>query len=176
MISAKTFEQNFSEIFISALTITWFIVLPTYLWMTVDNTVSDARTFILAVKSGDIKLVKELLGKGVDVNTLDYNGDSALIIATQKHNCVLIDLLLEAGASVWQEDREGRIARDYVIHYGTIYMDGKEYSDVLGLNYLDRLDISYKIYNYVTDFELDYNMCQIVANYLHCRKNDLHDY
>jgi ankyrin repeat protein len=53
-----------------------------------------------AVKSNDVARVKELVQKGVNVNTLDMNGDAPLIQAAYEGYTEIVKLLLEAGADV----------------------------------------------------------------------------
>ena len=64
--------------------------------------------FIEAVKSGDrAKIAKFLKNKKLDVDVVDEDGKSALIIAVENNDVEVAKLLLEHGANVnFQEDNE----------------------------------------------------------------------
>jgi ankyrin repeat protein len=53
-----------------------------------------------AVKKNDVEAVRQLIGKGIDVNQLDANNDSPLIMAAYKGHTEIVALLLKAGADV----------------------------------------------------------------------------
>jgi ankyrin repeat protein len=57
-------------------------------------------TLMKAVKSNNVARVKELIQQGVNVNTLDTNGDAPLIQAAYEGYTEIVRLLLEAGADV----------------------------------------------------------------------------
>ncbi|MBI5249866.1 MAG: ankyrin repeat domain-containing protein [Desulfomonile tiedjei] len=60
-----------------------------------------------AVKDGNIAQVNFLLDGGMDVDSLDENGSSLLLIATASGNEPLIDLLLRRGADAGLRDNSG---------------------------------------------------------------------
>lgn len=53
-----------------------------------------------ATKKGELEIVKELLSKGVDINTRDSFGCTALIIASQNMHSEIVKELLSKGADV----------------------------------------------------------------------------
>ena len=61
---------------------------------------SDKVKLISAVANGKIGLVKSLLAKGVDINSVGYYGESALEMATKKGNLELVEFLLSEGALI----------------------------------------------------------------------------
>jgi ankyrin repeat protein len=59
----------------------------------------DGRTpLMIAVRVGSIQTVQVLLAKGADVNAKDSEGKTALMLATERDNAKLIELLRQAGA------------------------------------------------------------------------------
>jgi outer membrane protein assembly factor BamB len=69
------------------------------------NAKDDMRESLwAAVRNGDPKAVKEVLGKGADVNAKNEIGVSALWIAASKGNREIVELLLEARAEVNARD------------------------------------------------------------------------
>ena len=48
-----------------------------------------------ASEKGDIEAIKSLLGKGVDVNFIDFYGRTALAVAATKGNKEIVNLLIE---------------------------------------------------------------------------------
>ncbi len=64
-----------------------------------------ADTFVSAVYTGNIEIVRELINAGVDVNEPDpNNGVFALTRAIEKNNVTMVDILLKAGAGVPKKD------------------------------------------------------------------------
>ncbi len=55
---------------------------------------------VRAVRKNNIKLVKELIEQGYDINKPDVNGDTALILAAYEGKTAILKLLLESGADV----------------------------------------------------------------------------
>jgi ankyrin repeat protein len=53
---------------------------------------------MIAVRVGSIQTVQVLLAKGADVNASDSEGKTALMLATERDNAKLIELLRQAGA------------------------------------------------------------------------------
>lgn len=61
--------------------------------------VTGCESLRRAAASGDVKAVRELLASGTDVNE-NYNGETALVLASIKGNTEVVKLLLDRGASV----------------------------------------------------------------------------
>ena len=53
-----------------------------------------------AVRSGNLENVESLINSGVDVNAVDYNGWTALLLASCYGNALIAQLLIENGADV----------------------------------------------------------------------------
>lgn len=76
------------------------------------------RLFALAA-GGQVKLIKDLLEKGVDVNARRASGgETALHIATEKGHTQTVLALLDAGADPTVKDSRGRTAYDIVQRLG----------------------------------------------------------
>ena len=56
--------------------------------------------FIVAVNNDRVPQVKELLGKGIDPNTVGPNGEPALVLAARAGYAGTVDALLAAKANV----------------------------------------------------------------------------
>ena len=81
-------------------------------WDVVDYLLDEGASvegdvFVDAAVSGNVKLVRSLLDRGVDVDSTDWLGNTALIKVVQRHDgyygdgpVVLVRLLLESGANV----------------------------------------------------------------------------
>ena len=61
----------------------------------------------LAVIKGDHRAVKMLLERGADVHICDYNGDTALLNAAERHDTTCIGLLLNANANKAHRNKVG---------------------------------------------------------------------
>lgn len=58
------------------------------------------QEFHEAAKNGDIEALKRLLGAGININSPDHKGDSALVNSCANDNIAVIKFLLENGADV----------------------------------------------------------------------------
>lgn len=56
-------------------------------------------TFISAAKAGDIEKVKTLLKDGININSTNNYGETALIVAAQNGHTEIVKLLIEKGAN-----------------------------------------------------------------------------
>jgi ankyrin repeat protein len=66
--------------------------------------------FLKACRDGDLKKVKQLLKEGVDVNTKDEDGWTALMYACLKGEKKVAEFLIEKGVDVNAKDKNGRTA------------------------------------------------------------------
>ena len=73
----------------------------------------------LSVKNGYIKCSEMLIKAGADVNATLYTGNSsALMLAVQVNSSTIVNLLLQAGASVNSQNRDGETALINAIEWG----------------------------------------------------------
>ena len=72
----------------------------------VDNA-GLGKAFLGAVKDGNVAVVKEMLSRGVDPNTLSANGWTGLTYATASGHLELVKLLIQAGTDVNKADKDG---------------------------------------------------------------------
>jgi len=63
-----------------------------------ENTLG--RDFIEAAEEGNIKVVRDAISKGVDVNAFSVEGETALHCAARRGNEAIIEILLSAGADL----------------------------------------------------------------------------
>ena len=66
--------------------------------------------FFKALSSRDVKALKILLNKGIEINEKYDNGSTALLIASEKGDKEIVKLLLDNGASVHDKDNDGDTA------------------------------------------------------------------
>ena len=73
------------------------------------RTLTEAEQLIQAADIGDLKRVKYLLGRGVNVNVHDGSDKmTALLSATATAHPEVVDYLLNSGADVNAQDKDGR--------------------------------------------------------------------
>jgi ankyrin repeat protein len=65
-----------------------------------SSSFQDRLSFIEAAKEGNVSAIELLLDKGVDVNTIDRDGNTALILAARYNQRACIQKLLEKGSNV----------------------------------------------------------------------------
>lgn len=68
---------------------------------------------IEAAEYGDIKRIKELIKNGVNVNTPNANGFTAITIAAMNNNLDMLRLLLSAGANPYIRAKNNQNAVDW---------------------------------------------------------------
>jgi ankyrin repeat protein len=73
---------------------------------------------IIAVSSGDIKKVVELLSSGADVNVTNKNNETPLHLAAWKGYAEIASLLLKHGANVNAQENTGLRPLHYAAWYG----------------------------------------------------------
>jgi hypothetical protein len=100
----------------------YVIVLP-ILWLTLVASVAlkdfyYSNNIVTAASDGHTDLVRELINQGVDVNSKNSSGFTALIIASQAGYIETIKALLAAGADVNARNIEGETALYYAALHG----------------------------------------------------------
>jgi len=73
---------------------------------------------IEVVRRGDVNRVTDLIALGTDVNEVDSDGVTALIMASMAGNLAVVEALLEAGAKPESEDARGYNAYRAAMFYG----------------------------------------------------------
>merc|ERR1711988_902771 len=69
----------------------------------------EASALKLAVEGGNWLLAQKILQAGVDVNTmLDHEGHTALMLAVQRGDSKMVQVLTVSGANVMVQDRNGK--------------------------------------------------------------------
>ncbi len=68
---------------------------------------TDESSFIQAVIDQDVRKTKELLSRTHDPNASSLKKVPALILAVQRENLEIIEILLEAGAKITNRDQSG---------------------------------------------------------------------
>ena len=63
-------------------------------------------------EKGDKKTIEELLHDGVDINSNNDKGLTALMLATQEGHKDIVELLLQNGADITLKNHEGKTALD----------------------------------------------------------------
>jgi len=58
----------------------------------------EDKNLLDATRSGNLTLVKDLVAKGANVNAINEDGNTALLIATLKGHGAIVRFLLEKGA------------------------------------------------------------------------------
>ncbi|KDO18700.1 TKL protein kinase [Saprolegnia parasitica CBS 223.65] len=72
-----------------------------------DAEAAANRRFLDAVSSGDVELVDACLNKGVDINTTDEKGRTALHVAVTKNHADVVEQLVRGGATLVVCDAAG---------------------------------------------------------------------
>lgn len=83
------------------------LALLTILFASQQAVAGAYEDFIRAVMQNQPRTVRQLLAKGVDVNTVDSKGNSALALAVREGNKEVIEVLLEGRARVDSKNQFG---------------------------------------------------------------------
>ena len=76
-----------------------------------EDEIDNFPALILAVQNGFMEVAKVLLDAGVDPNTVDYHGRTALMFAVLwRRDKEMVKLLIDAGADVNAQDADKRTA------------------------------------------------------------------
>ncbi len=75
-------------------TILFFLMLSSLIFGSINSEYVDA------FEIGDISLIKKLLNKGANINTVNYEGSSALTLALKNNRRDLAKFLVEKGINV----------------------------------------------------------------------------
>ncbi len=75
-----------------------FFILVFFSGMISMQAQDNSELFFRAARANDVKTLKEMLGRGFDVNTKNHYGVTALNFAADKGNLEVVNLLLEHGA------------------------------------------------------------------------------
>jgi ankyrin repeat protein len=84
----------------------------------VDQSGDNALIITTGVYQGPIEIVRLLLQKGIDHNTQNKQGTSALMVAASKGKADVVNLLIEKGADLNLKDSDGATALDYAVESG----------------------------------------------------------
>lgn len=89
--------------------VSYLLVITTLVFSITSNAQSLEEVFA-AVKDGKSAEVRRLLDRGLDVNTSDANGDTLLMLATQRHDHELAGMLISRKADLSRRNRYGDTA------------------------------------------------------------------
>lgn len=78
----------------------------------------DTATFLCAAKTNDLETLRELIGKGINVNVQNDVGKTALMTAVLAGQTDVITLLLESGAKVDRRNVDGLTALHWAASEG----------------------------------------------------------
>ncbi len=75
-----------------------------------------ARAILAAIRGGDLATVRDLLGRGADVNAPDESGATALLLATLNADIGMMQLLLHHGANANMATKDRATALLWALH------------------------------------------------------------
>lgn len=76
------------------------------------------KKFLSASKRGNIDTIDLLLNKGIDINSVDKNGQTALIKAVEGDQLKVIDFLIKKKINIEESDKKKMTALTYAITSG----------------------------------------------------------
>ncbi|XP_043706675.1 integrin-linked protein kinase 1-like [Telopea speciosissima] len=88
--------------------------------LTVPENLDSTMQLLFMSSNGDVKGVEELLNEGVDVNSIDLDGRTALHIAACEGHVEVVKLLLSRKANIDARDRWGSTAAADAKFYGNV--------------------------------------------------------
>lgn len=80
----------------------------------VEDPLLSRSNFVTTAAVGDLEGVRQLLQRGEDPNAADLSGNSALALAASNRHPEIVELLVEAGATVNCRDRNVRVVLHYI--------------------------------------------------------------
>lgn len=86
----------------------------------------DKGKYFTAIRNGDSITVKNQLKNNIDINLKDTDGETGIIIATDRNNIAMVKLLLEKGANV-------NIASNKIDNTPIMIASVKGYADIVQL-------------------------------------------
>ncbi|XP_022874935.1 integrin-linked protein kinase 1-like isoform X2 [Olea europaea var. sylvestris] len=88
--------------------------------LTVPENLDSTMQLLFMASKGDVKGVQDLLDDGIDVNSIDLDGRTALHIAACEGHVGVVNLLLSRRANIDARDRWGSTAAVDAKYYGNI--------------------------------------------------------
>ncbi|XP_044466688.1 integrin-linked protein kinase 1-like isoform X2 [Mangifera indica] len=88
--------------------------------LTVPENLDSTMQLLFMASRGDVKGVEELLDEGIDVNSIDLDGRTALHIAACEGHEEVVKLLLQRKANMEARDRWGSTAAADAKYYGNV--------------------------------------------------------
>jgi len=109
---------------------------------------------IEAVESNNLKMVKELIKAGANLDILDNIGNTALILASYRNNIEIAKELIKAGANVNSQDKYGSTALIYASYKNNIEITKELIKAGADWN-LKNYDNDYYFLNYLVEEDKD---------------------
>ncbi|KAL2455959.1 Integrin-linked protein kinase family [Forsythia ovata] len=88
--------------------------------LTVPDNLDSTMQLLFMASKGDVKGVRDLLDEGIDVNSIDLDGRTALHIAACEGHLEVVSLLLSRRANIDARDRWGSTAAADAKYYGNV--------------------------------------------------------
>ncbi|MBA0555306.1 hypothetical protein Golob_025496, partial [Gossypium lobatum] len=88
--------------------------------MSVPENLDSTMQLLFMASRGDVKGVEDLLNEGIDVNSIDLDGRTALHIAACEGHVEVVKLLLSRNANIDARDRWGSTAAADAKYYGNV--------------------------------------------------------